>query len=76
MALGNGAPDMFSAYAAITQAEDGEAGLAIGALFGRPECNWSGCFDSSIDLCIWSVNLTLYDMHLSLLPPADTPHPC
>ncbi|XP_041456331.1 mitochondrial sodium/calcium exchanger protein-like isoform X2 [Lytechinus variegatus] len=34
LAFGNGAPDIFSAIAAITNARDGEAGLAIGALFG------------------------------------------
>ncbi|XP_071790514.1 mitochondrial sodium/calcium exchanger protein-like isoform X1 [Asterias amurensis] len=34
LAFGNGAPDIFSAVAAITNAKDGDAGLAIGALFG------------------------------------------
>eukprot|EP00117_Sycon_ciliatum_P043328 scpid43819/ scgid31388/ Sodium/potassium/calcium exchanger 6; Na(+)/K(+)/Ca(2+)-exchange protein 6; Solute carrier family 24 member 6 len=34
LAIGNGAPDIFSAFAAIQQAKDGDAGLAIGALFG------------------------------------------
>lgn len=34
LALGNGAPDIFGAYAAITQAKQGDAGLAIGAIFG------------------------------------------
>ncbi|XP_038044152.1 mitochondrial sodium/calcium exchanger protein-like [Patiria miniata] len=34
LAFGNGAPDVFSAIAAITHAKDGDAGLAIGALFG------------------------------------------
>ncbi|XP_022095819.1 mitochondrial sodium/calcium exchanger protein-like isoform X2 [Acanthaster planci] len=34
LAFGNGAPDIFSAIAAITNAKDGNAGLAIGALFG------------------------------------------
>jgi sodium/potassium/calcium exchanger 6 len=42
LALGNGAPDIFSAFAAITNAEDGNAGLAIGALFG------AGMFVTSI----------------------------
>lgn len=35
LALGNGAPDIFGAYAAITQAKNGDAGLAIGAIFGK-----------------------------------------
>ena len=35
LALGNGAPDIFGAYAAITQAKEGDAGLAIGAIFGK-----------------------------------------
>ncbi|XP_065889896.1 mitochondrial sodium/calcium exchanger protein-like [Dysidea avara] len=34
LALGNGAPDIFGAYAAITHAKGGDAGLAIGAIFG------------------------------------------
>ncbi|XP_045173122.2 mitochondrial sodium/calcium exchanger protein-like isoform X3 [Mercenaria mercenaria] len=34
LAFGNGAPDIFSAIAAIGNAKDGDAGLAIGALFG------------------------------------------
>ncbi len=34
MAFGNGAPDVFSAIAAIQNAKDGDAGLAFGALFG------------------------------------------
>lgn len=35
LAFGNGAPDIFSAIAAIGNAKDGDAGLAIGALFGE-----------------------------------------
>ena len=35
LAFGNGAPDIFSAVAAITNAKNGDAGLAIGALFGK-----------------------------------------
>ncbi|XP_070572228.1 mitochondrial sodium/calcium exchanger protein-like isoform X2 [Ptychodera flava] len=34
LAFGNGAPDIFSAIAAITNAKNGDAGLAVGALFG------------------------------------------
>lgn len=34
LAFGNGAPDIFSAIAAIGNAKNGEAGLAFGALFG------------------------------------------
>ncbi|XP_076452300.1 mitochondrial sodium/calcium exchanger protein-like [Babylonia areolata] len=34
LAFGNGAPDIFSAIAAIGSAKAGDAGLAIGALFG------------------------------------------
>ncbi|KAL4223077.1 Mitochondrial sodium/calcium exchanger protein [Mactra antiquata] len=34
LTFGNGAPDIFSAIAAIGNAKDGDAGLAIGALFG------------------------------------------
>jgi solute carrier family 24 (sodium/potassium/calcium exchanger), member 6 len=36
LAFGNGAPDIFSAIAAVTSAKDGDVGLAFGALFGRP----------------------------------------
>ena len=35
LALGNGAPDIFSAFAAVNQEEDAKASLAIGALFGE-----------------------------------------
>ena len=35
LALGNGAPDIFGAYVAITQAKEGSIGLAIGAIFGK-----------------------------------------
>ena len=35
LAFGNGAPDIFSAIAAIGDAKAGDAGLAIGALFGE-----------------------------------------
>ncbi len=38
LALGNGAPDIFSAISAINQPDDEKASLAVGALFGR----WSG----------------------------------
>lgn len=34
MAFGNGAPDVFSAIAAIGNMKDGDAGLAVGALIG------------------------------------------
>jgi Ca2+/Na+ antiporter len=34
LAFGNGAPDIFSAIAAIGNAKNGDAGLAFGALFG------------------------------------------
>lgn len=34
LAFGNGAPDIFSAVAAISASKNGDAGLAIGALFG------------------------------------------
>ncbi|KAI8504995.1 Mitochondrial sodium/calcium exchanger protein [Branchiostoma belcheri] len=34
LAFGNGAPDIFSAVSAINNSRGGEAGLAIGALFG------------------------------------------
>ena len=34
LAFGNGAPDIFSAIAAINSAKNGNAGLAVGALFG------------------------------------------
>ena len=37
LALGNGSPDIFSAFAAINQDEDKKSSLAVGALFGRPE---------------------------------------
>ena len=35
LAFGNGAPDVISAIVAITNSNDGDAGLAIGALFGE-----------------------------------------
>ncbi len=35
LALGNGAPDIFSAFAAVNQKEDEKASLAVGALFGN-----------------------------------------
>ena len=35
LAFGNGAPDIFSAIAAIGNAKNGDAGLAFGALFGK-----------------------------------------
>lgn len=35
LAIGNGAPDIFSAYAAINSGRQKSAGLAIGALFGE-----------------------------------------
>ena len=35
LALGNGAPDIFSAFAAINQEDDRKASLAVGALFGK-----------------------------------------
>jgi len=34
LAFGNGAPDIFSAIAAVTSAKGGDVGLAFGALFG------------------------------------------
>ena len=36
LALGNGSPDIFSAFAAINQDEDKKSSLAVGALFGTP----------------------------------------
>ena len=40
LALGNGAPDIFSSYAAIDQNDDRDASLAFGALFGkRQQCS-------------------------------------
>ena len=36
LALGNGSPDIFSAFAAINQDEDKKSSLAVGALFGKP----------------------------------------
>ena len=35
VAFGNGAPDVFSAFAAIKNAKNGDIGLAIGALLGN-----------------------------------------
>lgn len=35
LALGNGAPDIFSAFAAVNQIDDKKASLAVGALFGE-----------------------------------------
>jgi sodium/potassium/calcium exchanger 6 len=34
LAFGNGAPDIFSAIAAISTSKEGNISLAIGALFG------------------------------------------
>ena len=36
LALGNGSPDIFSAFAAINQDEDKKSSLSVGALFGTP----------------------------------------
>ena len=35
MAFGNGAPDVFSAIAAIRESKSGDTGLAFGALLGK-----------------------------------------
>ena len=35
LALGNGSPDIFSAFAAINQEDDKKSSLAVGALFGQ-----------------------------------------
>lgn len=35
LAFGNGAPDIFSAIAAVGNAKGGDVGLAFGALFGN-----------------------------------------
>jgi sodium/potassium/calcium exchanger 6 len=35
LAFGNGAPDVFSAIAAVQNIKGGDAGMAIGALFGE-----------------------------------------
>ena len=35
LALGNGAPDIFSAFAAVNRQDDRKASLAVGALFGE-----------------------------------------
>lgn len=52
LALGNGAPDIFGAYAAITQAKHGDAGLAIGAIFGKiniVHCNLIMCYQKVLE---------------------------
>ena len=38
LALGNGSPDIFSAFAAINQDDDKKSSLAVGALFGMAVC--------------------------------------
>ena len=60
LAFGNGAPDIFSAVAAITNAKDGDAGLAIGALFGKT-LHWvrSIMFPGSTPVRPWSVQIAL-----------------
>ena len=35
LAFGNGAPDLFSAIAALSETDEGDAGLAVGGLFGE-----------------------------------------
>ena len=55
LALGNGSPDIFSAFAAINQDEDKKSSLAVGALFGKLEYK---CFCSAAG-----------NFHQSFLPP-------
>ena len=58
LALGNGSPDIFSAFAAINQDEDKKSSLAVGALFGKLEYK---CF------CGAAGNFTNLFCHLLLL---------
>ena len=44
LALGNGSPDIFSAFAAINQDEDKKSSLAVGALFGTPATYNMNCW--------------------------------
>ena len=59
LALGNGAPDIFSAFAAISQSDDHKSSLAIGALFGERESQfhiflWSTVVLVSLQTCVRS----------------------
>ena len=56
LALGNGAPDIFSAFAAVNQDEDKKASLAVGALFGRLKgCGHVSCGVEGVWSCkLWS----------------------
>ena len=53
LALGNGAPDIFGAYAAITQAKQGDAGLAIGAIFGKMNYLKYKLFNISLQVLVY-----------------------
>ena len=56
LALGNGAPDVFSAIAAVRNMKAGDAGLAIGALTGMIRITWVSTMHS-----IWGLTLINYD---------------
>ena len=61
MAFGNGAPDVFSAIAAITNSKNGDAGLAFGALFG------AGVFVSTVIVGIICFIKPFYSVQRPLL---------
>ncbi len=61
LAFGNGAPDVFSAIAAVGNAKDGDAGLAFGALFG------AGVFVSTVIVGIICFISPFYSVQRPLL---------
>ena len=45
LAFGNGAPDVFSAIAAVRSSQDGDVGLALGALLGKYHNYYQHCLN-------------------------------
>ena len=63
LALGNGAPDIFSAFAAINQSDDHKSSLAIGALFGTIAPTKYGRFPCLWELCVFIHGSECYAIH-------------
>ena len=52
LALGNGSPDIFSAFAAINQDDDKKSSLAVGALFGMYSLRLCVCVCVCVYVCV------------------------